>query len=85
MFCRFSKTWEIQNNGTERWPNGCVLQNTAGEQIKSIQRIPIERLIPGEFTTVNVDMLTPPQPGMYQSKWRMCTEQGCYFGGKQLF
>jgi hypothetical protein len=30
---------------------------------------------------LNVDMVSPEQPGIYESKWRMSTPSGSYFGG----
>jgi hypothetical protein len=30
---------------------------------------------------LNVDMVSPERPGIYESKWRMSTPSGSYFGG----
>lgn len=37
----------------------------------------------GECTDVSVEMLSPAEPGLYSSKWRMSTTQGNFFGGKK--
>lgn len=37
-------------------------------------------LHPGESTFITVDMVSPSTAGVYQSKWRLCTPAGTYFG-----
>lgn len=44
--------------------------------------VPVVPLMPSEITDISVDMRSPTQPGMYESKWRMATPHGAYFGGK---
>jgi len=39
-------------------------------------------LTPGCSTTLRLDMVAPQQPGIYESKWRMSTNTGSFFGGK---
>lgn len=77
----FEKTWRIYNNGTEEWPLNCYLQCAEGENFGG-ERIPVPSLLPGEGMNLTVKLKSPSQPGMHQSKWRLCTPSGSYFGGK---
>jgi len=42
--------------------------------------IRVEALAAGAVTDISVDMVSPSNPGIYQSKWRMLTPTGSYFG-----
>lgn len=77
---QFTKTWRVQNNGDEEWPQGCCLQFTGGVQLCESQRIPVEPIHAGAVTDLSVEMRSPSTPGIYQSKWRMVTSTGSYFG-----
>lgn len=76
----FQKVWRVQNNGDESWPLGCYLQFTAGDQLSSVQRIPAPPLSPSATAELAVQMTSPSTPGIFQSKWRMITPSGSYFG-----
>lgn len=71
----------MQNIGDEIWPLGCCLQFSGGDQLCAAQRIPVRPVGPGCTMDLNVDMVSPEQPGIYESKWRMSTPSGSYFGG----
>ncbi|KAI4457580.1 hypothetical protein MML48_7g00016522 [Holotrichia oblita] len=75
----FQKTWNIYNNGTEIWPIGCYLQCADGDKMGDTRKM-VPCLHPGESTFVTVDMVSPSSAGVYQSKWRLCTPAGTYFG-----
>ncbi|KAJ1525902.1 hypothetical protein ONE63_009091 [Megalurothrips usitatus] len=77
---QFTKTWRVQNNGDEEWPHGCCLQFTGGVQLCESERIYVEPIQPSAVTDISVEMRSPPTPGIYQSKWRMVTPTGSYFG-----
>lgn len=77
---RFVKTWRVQNPGPDRWPPGCILRYTSGEQMSATDRILVGPLDPYMATDISVDMTSPTQPGIYQSKWRMSTATGNFFG-----
>lgn len=74
--------WRVQNSGDECWPLGCYLQFTAGDQLSTVQRIAAPPLSPSATTDLTVQMTSPSTPGIFQSKWRMITPSGSYFGGK---
>ncbi|XP_044258652.1 protein ILRUN [Tribolium madens] len=75
----FQKVWHMFNNGTEQWPQGCYAQCSDGNNLNG-GRVPVPALKPSEDTHLTVRMTSPPSPGVYQSKWRLCTEKGAYFG-----
>lgn len=79
---KFRKSWHVQNSGTEAWPDGICLQHTGGEQMGECTRVPVPSLGPKETTEVSVVLTSPPDVGLYQSKWRMMTSTGSYFGGE---
>lgn len=75
----FQKTWHICNNGTETWPVGCYAQCSDGNKMGG-NKVPVPCLQPGEGMHLSVNMIGPSVPGTYQSKWRLCTPKGAYFG-----
>ena len=80
----FVKTWRVSNSGDERWPEGSYLTFTGGTNLASQTIVSIPTLNPGEVTDISVNMSSPPEPGMYESKWRMVNPSGSYFGGISL-
>nr|CAG4646544.1 EOG090X0CQ9 [Macrothrix elegans] len=76
----FVKTWKVANNGDERWPEGSYLAFTGGVNLSMQSTVPVSPLNPGEVTDISVDMVSPSLAGMYESKWRMATPSGSYFG-----
>ncbi|XP_043239249.1 protein ILRUN-like [Amphibalanus amphitrite] len=76
----FIKTWRIKNAGREPWPPGCVLRFLHGSQLSEKTFIPLSCLAPDEVAEVCVQMRSPGEPGMYQSKWRATTASGSHFG-----
>ena len=82
---KFRKTWQVQNSGTEPWPEGVCLSYTNGVQMGECVRVPVPCLPAKETIELSVDLTSPPDFGVFQSKWRMMTSNGSYFGGKALF
>lgn len=80
LLCRFKKSWHVYNNGNEPWPAGCCIQCAGGDNFGG-SRILVPCLQPGEGAHLALDLKSPSEPGMYQSKWRLCTSGGAYFGG----
>ena len=81
--CSFTKSWNVCNNGTETWPPGCYVQCSDGDRMNGCRRN-VPCLQSGEAFLVIIDMKSPAIPGTYQSKWRLCTPSGTYFGGKSI-
>lgn len=77
---RCTMSWTVRNNGDECWPHGCSIQFVGGDHPCSIKAIPVRVLPPGLSTTIVLDFVGPAEPGVYQSKWRMTTPFGAFFG-----
>jgi len=77
---RFVKTWRVQNPGPDAWPPGCVLRYVNGAVLSRTERVIAGPLDPYLSTDISIDMTSPAQPGLYQSKWRMSTATGSFFG-----
>ncbi|KAM4795814.1 protein ILRUN isoform 1-T2 [Rhinophrynus dorsalis] len=77
---QFTKTWRIQNTGSEAWPPGVCLRFVGGDQFGHVNMVLVRSLDAHETTDVSVPMCSPSQAGMYQGQWRMCTATGLYFG-----
>ncbi|KAG9493236.1 hypothetical protein GDO78_001245 [Eleutherodactylus coqui] len=77
---QFTKTWRVQNTGSEAWPPGVCLRYVGGDQFGHVNMVLVRSLDSQEMTDVSVPMCSPNQPGMYQGQWRMCTATGLYFG-----
>ncbi|KAL7745549.1 hypothetical protein ACLKA6_015536 [Drosophila palustris] len=65
------QAFQLQNDGNERWPNGCYLTSPI-----QTQRINVPSLRPGETCDILADLM-PTQPAIM---WRLCTPNGWYFG-----
>lgn len=77
----FTKTWTVQNTGSEPWPAGCHLRFTQGHKLDSeIDRLPVGCLGPWQETDLSLRMRSPQEPGIYESQWRMATHGGDFFG-----
>lgn len=77
----FQKSWRIQNSGAEAWPDGIHLELISGERM-GVTRVAVPSLGPKDTTELSVTLSSPSEPGVYQSKWRMMTATGIYFGGE---
>lgn len=81
---RFEKVWHIENFGAEPWPANCYLQCAQGPSMEC-GRKDLPPLEAGSNTYLTVHLVSPTSPGVYQSKWRLCTPGGTYFGGQFMF
>ena len=84
FYYSFVKTWKVANNGDDRWPEGSYLAFTGGVKLWMENAVPVAPLNPGEVVDISVDMTSPSVPGTYESKWRMATPNGSYFGGQYM-
>ncbi|CAG11834.1 unnamed protein product [Tetraodon nigroviridis] len=76
----FTKTWRIQNTGTDAWPPGVTLKYIGGHQFGHVNTVMVKSLDPQEISDISVQMRSPAAPGMYQGQWRMCTATGLFYG-----
>lgn len=72
----FTKTWRVKNSGTETWPVGVYLQFIGGDKMGQYESIALPPLAPGQLHDINVDLISPSEPGVYQSQWQICTPNG---------
>ena len=77
---KFVKTWRVQNPGPDKWPPGCILRFSTGVQLAGQDRVLVEPLEPYTATDISIEMTSPSTPGIYESKWRMSTATGNFFG-----
>ena len=77
---KFVKTWRVQNPGPDKWPPGCILRFSTGVELSEQDRVLVEPLEPYTATDISVEMTSPSNPGIYESRWRMSTATGNFFG-----
>ena len=46
-----------------------------------IESITLPPLAPGQLHDINVDLVSPSEPGLYQSQWQICTPNGIISAG----
>jgi hypothetical protein len=54
---------------------------TGGVNLAGHITVPVTSLNPNESVDISLDMVSPPEAGIYESKWQMTTPNGSYFGG----
>ena len=67
--------------GTETWPVGVYLQFIGGDKMGQFESIALPPLAPGQLHDINVDLISPSEPGLYQSQWQICTPNGIISAG----
>ncbi|GAB0099396.1 uncharacterized protein DMENIID0001_152520 [Sergentomyia squamirostris] len=73
----YVQTWFLLNDGDETWPEGCYLHLVSPVEKT---RVPVRQLKPGESARVDVWLMSPQELGTHQSKWRMSTPCGMFYG-----
>ena len=78
----FAKTWLVRNDGSSRWPAGCVLTNAGGDNLLQSPTLeqPLPQLEVGEEATVTVQLDAPPAIGRHVAYFRCKTADGSFFG-----
>lgn len=76
----FTKTWQVENNGTCDWVYLHHLvfisgDSMAGESTRLSKVIP-----PGKWTQISVDLQAPNREGSYTGYWRFADPDGNVFG-----
>lgn len=81
---QFVKSWRIQNTGTCSWDPGYTLVyadgNHAAADMDGAQVVFHGQTLPGETYDIEVKLIAPSEPGIYQGFWQMRTARGVYFG-----
>lgn len=77
---RFTKIWNLRNNGAENWPSGCALKFTGGDKLSDIEWLEMNSVPAGSSCQCAVEFVTPSLPSTYKCSWRLVTPFGAYFG-----
>jgi len=67
----FTKRWDLRNDGSCTWPDGCELAYVSGHRLTGYRSVSVSPLAAGQSRYVAVPMRAPKYPGTYESKWRL--------------
>ncbi len=77
----FTKIWRLKNIGNSTWTTTFSLVFISGETMSAISPVPMPtNVIPGQSVDVNVNMVSPNNPGTYQGFWALKNASGVLFG-----
>jgi len=73
---RFTKTWQIRNNGMVAWKNRRLCEENPGASglIPDQPCVPIPDTMPGQIATISVEFTAPDYSATCKSIWRMRDE-----------
>jgi len=75
----FTKIWRLRNEGIT-WPENTSLIFVGGDQMSTVDTIPVATLANGQEVDIAVDMTAPSKPGRYVGYWRLAHPDGSRFG-----
>lgn len=77
---KFSKTWEIRNNGLTRWRKRYLREENPvpGGLTPLTPVVPIPETWPGKNVRITVEFVAPADPATCESYWKMVDEHGNY-------
>ena len=77
----FTKTWQVENNGTCTWRPGFQLVLIGGVAMGGSPFTLTELVNPGERLDISIKMAAPTnQTGTIQGTWRITDDKGTFFG-----
>jgi hypothetical protein len=76
----FTQKWQVANTGTCDWLYLYNLQFVSGERMNGNGGRLSNRIEPGKWTTLSVDLDAPNSAGTYTANWRFAHADGTYFG-----
>jgi len=77
----FSKTWRLENVGTCAWTTDYTVVWFSGVKLGVVTEKPFTGPVePGKIVDITIDMVSPDQPGMYQSNWKLRNAKGVLLG-----
>lgn len=77
----FSKTWRLVNAGSCTWEPPYAVVWFSGERMgAAATQFLHDQVLPGQSVDLTVDMLAPPEPGVYQGNWMLSDGQAGLFG-----
>lgn len=75
----FTKTWRVENNGTQPWGNGFTLRFVGGTG-GTAQSIPLPPTQPGQQVELSVNLTAPTRGGTFYWDFRFANASGTFFG-----
>jgi hypothetical protein len=76
----FTKTWQVANNGTCEWLYLHELVFVSGDRMSGNSRRLSDRVPPGEWRQLSVDLEAPDNSGTYTGFWRLSDGDGHMYG-----
>ncbi|HET9587384.1 MAG TPA: NBR1-Ig-like domain-containing protein [Anaerolineales bacterium] len=76
----FTKTWQVENNGTCDWVYLHHLVFISGDSMSGESTRLSKVIPPGKWTQISVDLQAPNREGTYTGYWRFADPDGNVFG-----
>lgn len=76
----FTKTWQVENNGTCDWVYLHHLTFISGDSMSGEDTRLGKVIPPGKWTQISVDLQAPNREGTYTGSWRFADPDGNIFG-----
>src|SRR5687768_12788632 len=76
----FTQKWQVANTGTCDWLYLYNLQFASGERMGGNGSRLSNKIEPGKWTTLSVDLDAPNSAGTYTANWRFAHADGTFFG-----
>lgn len=79
---KFTKTWEIKNDGTCTWDSKYELVYSSGEKMGGPETMSLitNTVAPGETLEISIELFAPDDTGKKVGYWILRNGQGQYFG-----
>lgn len=75
----FVKTWRIRNDGTCTWGPDYSLAFSQGAQMNGPASTPLPVVAPGETTDISINLVAPPQDGVFTGYYKFHDPDGQVF------
>lgn len=77
---KFTKIWQVKNDGVTTWKSGFSLVFVGGNQMGGPASIAIPNdVAPGGTVNLSVELIAPDNPGEYIGYWRMSNDRAQLF------
>lgn len=77
----FTKTWQVQNNGSCAWAPGFTFSHVGGDSMRGKTLVLSDPIPVGAKRELSVQLVAPAGAnGLVQSSWRMADSSGAFFG-----
>jgi len=76
----FTQKWQVANTGTCDWLYLYHVDFASGDRMGGNGGRLSNRIEPGKWTTLSVDLEAPDSPGTHTANWRFAHADGTYFG-----